>query len=87
MLGSTLYLPAGPYRQTNLCRHSFASTSIGGKTTWVCRKVGAHTDERVAAALIHEALHHAGLGERPLNPLAMSSGEINTMVQRSCDLE
>ncbi len=51
----------------------------------MCRKATFHSDERVAMALIHEALHHAGLPEYPQKPKAMLSGEINNMVMASCD--
>jgi hypothetical protein len=86
LLARSLYFPAGPQRQTTRCRHAFAVTEVGGPTTWVCRKVTAHSDERVAMALIHEALHHAGLCEYPAHPGAMLSGEINNLVMQSCDL-
>lgn len=86
LLAETLYFPAGLYDQTTRCRHSFAITLVGGKTTWMCRKATFHSDERVAMALIHEALHHAGLPEYPQQPTAMLSGEINNMVMASCDL-
>lgn len=86
LLAETLYFPAGLYNQTTRCRHSFAITLVGGKTTWMCRKATFHSDERVAMALIHEALHHAGLPEYPQKPTAMLSGEINNMVMASCDL-
>lgn len=86
LLARSLYLPAGPQRQTTRCRHAFAVTEIGGPTTWVCRKVTAHSDERVAVALIHEALHHAGLREYPADPWAMLSGEINNLVMEGCGL-
>ena len=86
LLAHTLYLPAGLYEQTTRCRHSFAITLVGGTTTWMCRKALFHSDERVAMALIHEALHHAGLPEYPQVPGAMLSGEINNLVMRSCDL-
>ena len=86
LLANSLYFPAGPWLQTTRCRHAFAVTEIGGPTIRVCRKVTAHSDERVAVALIHEALHHAGLPEYPQKPTAMLSGEINNMVLASCDL-
>lgn len=86
LLASSMYFPAGPQRQTTRCRHAFAVTEVGDPTTWVCRKVTAHSDERVAVALIHEALHHAGLCEYPAHPGAMLSGEINNLVMQSCDL-
>ena len=84
MLTSTLYFPASPFYQTSRCRHAFALTEVGEPTTWVCRKVTAHCEERVAVALLHEALHHAGLDEDPCNRKAKCSGAINTMVAKSC---
>jgi len=86
LLARSLYLPAGPELQTTRCRHAFAVTEIGGPTIRVCRKVTAHSDERVATALIHEALHHAGLCEYPHDRTAMFSGEINNLVMQRCDL-
>jgi len=86
LLAETLYFPAGMYSQTSRCRHSFAITLVGGNTTWMCRKATFHSDERVAMALIHEALHHAGLPEYPQKPTAMLSGEINNLVMARCDL-
>ena len=86
LLTKSLYFPAGPQLQTTRCRHAFAVTEIGGPTIRVCRKVTAHSDERVATALIHEALHHAGLCEYPHDRTAMFSGEINNLVIQRCDL-
>ena len=87
LLGRSLYFPAGPLLQTSRCRHAFAVTEIGGPTIRVCRKVTAHSDERVAVALIHEALHHAGLCEYPHDRTAMRSGDINTLVSVRCRLD
>ncbi len=86
LLARSLYFPAGPWLQTTRCRHAFAVTEIGGPTIRVCRKVTAHSDERVATALIHEALHHAGLCEYPHDHTAMMSGEINNLVAKKCGL-
>ena len=86
LLARSLYFPAGPELQTTRCRHAFAVTEIGGPTIRVCRKVTAHSDERVATALIHEALHHAGLFEYPQDRMAMLSGEINNLVMLRCGL-
>jgi len=86
LLARSLYYPAGPRLQTTRCRHAFAVTEVGGPTIRVCRKVTAHSDERVATALIHEALHHAGLCEYPHDRTAMPSGEINNLVAQKCGL-
>ena len=84
MLTSTLYFPASPFYQTSRCRHAFALTEVGEPTTWVFRKVTAHCEERVAVALLHEALHHAGLTEQPTDPTAMTAREIDGMVGDAC---
>jgi len=84
MLIATLYFPAPLHRQTTRCRHSFAIARVGSPIIWVCRKVTAHGDDRVAVALLHEALHVAGLEEDPLGRDGMCSGEINVLVMESC---
>jgi hypothetical protein len=84
MLASTLYYPAPLPRQTTRCRHSFAIARVGSPMIWVCRKVTAHGDDRVAVALLHEALHFAGLEEDPHGRDAMCSGAINVMVMKNC---
>jgi hypothetical protein len=84
MLTSTLYYPAPLQRQTTRCRHSFAIARVGSPIIWVCRKVTVHGDERVAVALLHEALHLAGLEEDPHGRRAQCSGAINVMVMKNC---
>lgn len=84
MLGRTLYYPAPLPRQTTRCRHSFALARVGSPMIWVCRKVTAHGDDRVAVALLHEALHFAGLEEDPHGRDAQCSGAINQTVMESC---
>ena len=85
MLEKALYFPAGPYRETTRCRRSLAVTEVGAGTVWVCRRASFHRDEQVAVALIHEALHHAGLTEYPHDRNGLCSDAINGMVIRSCD--
>jgi hypothetical protein len=84
MLAATRYYPAPLFRQTSRCRHSFAISGVGSPVAWVCRKVTVHGDERVAVALLHEALHFAGLEEDPRGLRAQCSGEINVMVMEHC---
>lgn len=83
-LAATLYYPAPLIRHTTRCKHSFAIARVGSPIIWVCRKVIAHGDDRVAVALLHEALHFAGLEEDPHNRRVMCSGAINVMVMKSC---
>lgn len=84
LLTATRYYPAPLPRETTRCRHSFAISGIGSPWAWVCRKVTAHGDERVAVALLHEALHFAGLEEDPHGLTSQCSGEINVMVMEHC---
>jgi hypothetical protein len=85
-LQSGLYFPASPARETSMCRRAMAQTYVGDAPTWICRRVSSYSDERVAVVVIHEALHHAGLTERPHDKNAMTSGAINTMVAKNCRL-
>jgi hypothetical protein len=87
MLKKALYFPAGPFRETTCCRRSLAATEVGGSTTWVCRRVASHCDGHVAVALLHEALHHAGLTEYPHDRQGLCSDAINAMVIRSCGFQ
>jgi hypothetical protein len=81
-LKTGLYFPASLPIETSICRRSLAQSYVGGAPTWVCRRVWSLSDEHVALVVIHEALHHAGLTEKPQDRNAMSSGEINTLVRR-----
>jgi hypothetical protein len=83
-LKAGLYFPASPARETSVCRRSMAQTYVGGAPTWICRCVTSYSDEHVALVVIHEALHHAGLTEKPHDRKAMSSGAINKMVGTKC---
>jgi len=85
-LKTGLYFPANPARETSACRRSFAQTYVGEAPTWICRRITSYSDEQAAMVVIHEALHHAGLPERPHDKKAMSSGQINDLVEKSCNL-
>ena len=85
-LTATLYTPASVTHEQRLCRRAAALTGVGRPVTFLCRSFGKLAVERAAATLIHEALHHAGLPERPADPRAMESREINALVARHCGL-
>jgi hypothetical protein len=85
MLASTLYIPAHPFNEESVCRRGAAAyTMVGASQTWVCRSFSALSEDRAALTVIHEALHHGGLPEAPVDPDAMNAREINTMVSRAC---
>jgi hypothetical protein len=85
MLNSTLYIPVSPRnRKDGICRQAAAYTKVGAKSTFICPEFSRLSDERAAMFVVHEALHHAGLSEKPLDRRGMTSLEINTMVGKKC---
>lgn len=84
-LKKTLYFPVAAHnRNAGICRKAAAYTKVGAKSTFVCPEFSRLSDERAAMFVVHEALHHAGLSEKPLDPSAMTSLGINTMVGKKC---
>ena len=84
MLTATIYMPTHPADEQTLCQTAAAFTWVGGAHTRLCRRFSSLSDERAAMTLIHEALHHAGLTEKPSDPEAMSAREIDGMVGAAC---
>jgi hypothetical protein len=84
----TYYAPIGIHgARANVCNGSVAYTFVGGKgPTWLCREFSRLSDKKAAMIIIHEALHHAGLTERPKDPQGMTSAGINRMVSKKCGL-
>jgi hypothetical protein len=85
-LSFTTYSPAGDGWQREVCASSEAFTTVGGGRVWLCGGFGWLSDEDAAAVLLHEALHSAGLGERPLDPTGPTPDEIDRMVASGCGL-
>lgn len=86
-LKTGLYFPTNVQREVVACKRSVAQTIVGSAPTWICRSITAYPDESVAAVLIHEALHHAGLPEDPAGRMAKSSGSVTRMVETRCCLD
>jgi len=85
MLNTTLYFPVAAHnRKDGICRKAAAYTKVGAKSTFVCPEFSRLSDKRAAMFVVHEALHHAGLSEKPLDRRGMTSLEINTMVGKKC---
>jgi hypothetical protein len=84
VLTTTLYTPTHPFDEQSLCRNAVAFTWVGGVHTRLCRRFLSLSTERAAMTLIHEALHRAGLTERPLDADGMSAREIDSMVDEAC---
>jgi len=84
-LTSTFYaVPAGSERTSTCRRGAVAFTVPGSRVTKLCPRYGALHPRDAALVLVHEALHAAGLPERPPTPEAASSEEIDLMVERVC---
>ena len=86
-LATGLYFPTNVQRELVACKRSMAQTIVGSAPTWICRSITAYPDETVAAFLIHEALHHAGLPEDATGRTAKSSGSITRTVTKQCRLD
>lgn len=84
-LAATLYYGADNATSKQVCRMGArALTPPGTVITRLCPRFAKLSTEDAALTLIHEALHFAGLPERPLVPDAMSSSEINDLVKQRC---
>ena len=86
MLSNTLYYQASLKMEQQLCPRAFGYTLVGGAPTWVCRRFGQLNDRRAAKVLLHEALHHAGLDERPHDPDGLPPAAIDELVADACGL-
>ena len=86
MLSNTLYYPASLKMEQQVCPRAFGYTLVGGAPTWVCRWFGQLSDRRAAKVLLHEALHHAGLDERPHDPDGLPPAAIDELVADACGL-
>ena len=95
-LKSGLYFAVDSYhREIEMCRRNtsansrraqvLAYTKVGAASTWICSQFASVSTETAAIAVIHEALHHAGLTEKPFDRTAMSSAAITKMVKRACE--
>lgn len=86
-LRTGLYFPIATNRKEKaVCGRAVAYTNVGAAPTFLCRQFARLSDELAAVYVIHEALHHAGLTEKPHDQGAMTSRAINTMVTTACNL-
>lgn len=86
-LGRVIFLPIGRAQaRGNVCHGISAYTMVGGGPVRVCREFSRLSDTQAAMVIIHEALHHAGLSEHPLDPDGLTSNQINGLVMEKCGL-
>jgi len=85
LLGRSRYFPAALNRGNPSCANrELAFAHFGSPVVWVCDAFKDLSAEEAAMALIHEALHSAGLWEQPHDPQAMTSREIDHLVKSRC---
>jgi D-serine deaminase-like pyridoxal phosphate-dependent protein len=86
-LSSTSYSSSRPGPERALCNSGvLAVARKGGAEIRLCPRLHNLAQQGVAAILIHEALHAAGLGEYPVDPAAPTSREITLTVLEACSL-
>jgi hypothetical protein len=61
-----------------------AFTVIKGKRIRLCPGFAVLSVPGAAVILIHEALHAAGMSEKPVDPAGLAPQEINRLVATSC---
>ena len=86
-LGRTYYEPATRHSDLALCvRGAVAITGVNGRRTRLCDSFKTHGRRDQAAIVIHEALHVAGLSEKPIDPKGMTPHEITQTIKTVCGL-
>ena len=87
-LGNALYWPVRSYRDVKeRCgRQNLAFTVVGSRLTFICPDFERVSDLRAAQIIIHEALHNAGLKEKPqyAGVGVKSPAAIDSMVAKAC---
>ena len=86
VLARTFYYETSARDEQLVCRRASAFTSVGGRVTRVCRGFRRLPLNLAAVVLLHEALHNAGMTEKPRDPRALDSAQINQLVAMSCSL-
>ena len=88
VLSTTVYLSPVSTEAERLCgaHDAVAYTRTAQQTTIICPTFARLPRSRAAVTLLHEALHYAGLPERPADPAALSTLEISALVQDRCGL-
>jgi hypothetical protein len=86
-LFKTIYIQANPGQEHDVCRLGAAAwTAVGRPHTTLCTRFSRMKTDRAAIILIHEALHYAGMTEKPHDPSSMTSAQINRLVSDRCGL-
>jgi len=86
-LATAIYYQTTERQEKSACSQgSAALTMVGSPATRLCLGFGSLQTQSAAMLLIHEALHFAGMGEKPLDPAGLTSPEINRLIKVRCNL-
>lgn len=86
VLADSRYYGVSLRTEQTICRRTSAFTQVGARATRICPSFAHLRPNQAAMVLIHEALHQAGMSEKPLDPKALDSSAINQMVSDRCGL-
>lgn len=84
-LDFSIYYPASPLEEATVCRHAVAFSRVLGGPIHLCRRFAVLNDEQAARAVLHEALHRAGLGECFTDPNGLLPMQVQDMVREACN--
>lgn len=84
LLESARYRHANVLQEARVCSRADAFAVVGGRVTVLCRSFARLSDLDAATVILHEALHHAGLSEWPVDEQARRSHEISRLVAVRC---
>jgi hypothetical protein len=84
-LAASLYYRPTPAMEIGVCRRgAVAYTFVNRPQVGLCKGFASLNSVQAASVLIHEALHHAGLTERPGDPQGLHPRQIDSMVGEAC---
>jgi hypothetical protein len=84
-LANAVYVPVLSYRDVKeFCDRNLAFTFVGSRVTYICPDFESLSEQRAAMVIVHEALHNAGLKEKPQYARAKTSHAIDSLVAKSC---
>lgn len=85
LLATTVYLMPSGVKSPILCREGVAAyTSLETPVTFLCPVFARVPRTAAATILLHEALHYAGMNERPRDPEGLTPYQINALVSSAC---
>jgi hypothetical protein len=83
-LERTIYLPPQPGEGRTCRGRVTAFTGVGQPHTRLCPAFADLSVDQAVTIVLHEALHFAGLDERPHDPRGPTPLQINRMVESAC---